>query len=347
LSADIYLGGVAARQISLEQKKPNTWNPTRRVGIEFRKARARWERDGLIAKYLSGQNILDLGFRGGDPEAVPITENAIGIEVGYPGYDGTNLPFGDGTQDTVFASAVFEHIPNYREVLREWYRVVKVGGHILIFVPHRHLYEKRPDLPSKWNGDHRRFYTSASLLREIEESLPVNGFRIRHLLEDDDGYRYDHDQGAVPAGCYQIEGVIQKIAAPAYSERLEYRLPVREAVAYFDRMIIGLVAAVVADPTARDTVEPLFAKIGYFTPWHRLTAYFVYSEPAELQGTRLSLAQLKATVRPWLDLVDVDEAAYLRQYPQLKDVRNLALHWRLHGYFEGRLGSKFDFAPGC
>jgi len=115
----------------LEPSKSSQYDGSRQVGIEFRKCYARWAREGLIDRYLSGLHILDIGFRGGDPNAVPITESAVGIELDYPGYDGTHLPFEDGSQDAVFASAVFEHIPDYREVLGEWYRVLRVGGYIL------------------------------------------------------------------------------------------------------------------------------------------------------------------------------------------------------------------------
>ena len=72
----------------------------RRIGISFRKSYARRVESGFIARYLSKPDIIDIGFRRGDPDAVPITETAIGIEFGYPGYDGTHLPFPDESQDT-------------------------------------------------------------------------------------------------------------------------------------------------------------------------------------------------------------------------------------------------------
>ena len=130
-----------------------------------------------MARYFSGPAILDIGFRGGDPDAEPITETAIGVELDYPGYDGLTLPFADESQDTVLAAHVLEHISNYRPVLRDWLRVLKIGGHLVVMVPHRDLYERLPDLPSRWNGDHKRLYTPASLMREIEDSLPVNAYR--------------------------------------------------------------------------------------------------------------------------------------------------------------------------
>ena len=84
-----------------------------------RRSYARRARAGFVEAYLSGANVLDIGFRGGDPEAVPVTDVAIGVDLDYPGYDGIRLPFMDESQDAILASHVLEHIPNYKEVLRE------------------------------------------------------------------------------------------------------------------------------------------------------------------------------------------------------------------------------------
>ncbi len=315
----------------------------RRVSVEFRKCYPRWKRDGLFQRYLSGDRILDIGYRGGDPNAVPITEKATGIELDYPGYDGTHLPFEEGSQDALFASAVLEHISNYRDVLAEWYRVLKIGGYIIVFVPHRYIYERRPDLPSRWNGDHRRFYTSASLLAEFEESLPRNGFRVRHLLEDDQGFRYTDPPQAPPHGNYQIEIVVQKIAPPEYSCTLKHPAILRAAIEAIDRAIVLSVAHAVQFPESSAPICDLVRLFRYFTPWHKLEAHFVYSDPPELGGRRLSRAELIEIIRPFLDRVDVDVSSYLARYLQLSSHRNPALHWRTHGYFEGRLGTYFDF----
>lgn len=172
---------------------------------------------GFWSRYITGPKVLDIGFRGGTGDgAEPITPTAIGVDIDYPGYDGRTLPFATGSQDTVFASHCLEHIPEHIKAIQEWHRVVKVGGHIIIAVPHAHLYERRYRPPSKWNQGHRRFYTSSSLLAEIEAALIPNTYRVRHLEENDSGYDYTRDPLLHPPGCYEIVAVVEKLDRPPW-----------------------------------------------------------------------------------------------------------------------------------
>lgn len=185
----------------------------RLVGGEARKAHGKRLVTGFYKQYMSGRG-LDIGFLGYLDGVVPILPDAIGVDLNYPGYDGKTLPFPDNSQDYVFSSHVLEHIPDYTWNLRDWYRVVKPGGHIVIVVPHQHLYEKKQDLPSNWNRDHKRFYTPGALLAEIEESLAPNTYRIMHLRDNDDGFLYNIPPERHSAGCYEIECVLRKIKEP-------------------------------------------------------------------------------------------------------------------------------------
>ena len=119
--------------------------------------------------------------------------------------------------DTVFSSHCLEHIEREQDAIRDWFRVLKVGGFLVCFVPHQALYEKRRELPSRWNGDHKRFYTPASLMAAIELALDVNSFRLRHLKDNDIGFDYALGPDVHSHGCYEIELVIEKIQRPDWT----------------------------------------------------------------------------------------------------------------------------------
>ena len=159
--------------------------------------------------------VLDVGYSGYDnPEGKTALPGAIGVDLDFPGYDGLHLPFAEGSVDTVFSSHCLEHIERERDAIRDWFRVIKVGGFLVCFVPHQALYEKSRTLPSRWNGDHKRFYTPASLMTAVENALEVNSFRLRHLKDNDIGFDYALGPGLHSEGCYEIELVIEKIRKP-------------------------------------------------------------------------------------------------------------------------------------
>jgi predicted SAM-dependent methyltransferase len=45
------------------------------------------------------------------------------------------LPFEDGTVDVIYASHILEHILPDIDVIKEWHRVLKVGGELFVAVP--------------------------------------------------------------------------------------------------------------------------------------------------------------------------------------------------------------------
>jgi SAM-dependent methyltransferase len=194
-------------------------DPDRRVGTEARKTYALKLNNGFIEKYLSGAAILDIGYKGYESDVLPIVPQAIGVDVDYPGYDGETLPFASASQDAVFSSHCLEHVNDARATIREWFRVLKNGGFLVICVPHQYLYERRLELPSRWNLDHRRFYTPATLMADVEAVLEPNSYRVRHLIDNDLGYDYTIPPHQHPGGSYEIELVLERIGHPSW--RLE------------------------------------------------------------------------------------------------------------------------------
>ncbi|WP_026359813.1 class I SAM-dependent methyltransferase [Sphingomonas sp. PR090111-T3T-6A] len=191
-----------------------TLTPDRTVGFESSKTYGDKIASGFFDRYLSGPRIMEVGYKGYDGGTVPIVPQAIGVDVDYPGYDGSSFPFADESFDGIYSSHCFEHIGPWKEVLRDWYRLLRYGGHLVIVVPHQFLFERKRHLPSYFNPDHKRYYTSKGLLAEIEEAFEENSYRVRHLVENDKDFDYWPAPSEGSSGCYEIELVIEKIRPP-------------------------------------------------------------------------------------------------------------------------------------
>jgi SAM-dependent methyltransferase len=102
-----------------------------------------------LAPFCTGYGV-DLGF-GGDP----ITPGAIRVDQVQPyawyvdanpvqlGGDVRHLHwFADGVLDFVYSSHVLEDFPDTAAVLREWMRVLKPGGHLVIYCPDEQVYRR-------------------------------------------------------------------------------------------------------------------------------------------------------------------------------------------------------------
>lgn len=95
--------------------------------------------------------VIDIGC--GDHKVVP---EAVGLDISCPHADiqcpANDLPFSDDSVDVVFSAHCLEHIENDWEALREWWRVLKPGGRIILYLPHRDVF------PIEANPDHRHRY---------------------------------------------------------------------------------------------------------------------------------------------------------------------------------------------
>jgi SAM-dependent methyltransferase len=307
----------------------------RKLGAETMRSHARRLREGFYHRYLSGDAVLDIGYRGGKPDAVPVTDKAVGIELDYPGYDGVHLPFPDFSQDAVFASHCLEHIVDWKTILADWFRVLKIGGYLVIAVPHQQLYERKADLPSRFNGNHQRFYTPASLMTEMQEALPVGGWRLRSLRDIDEGFGYAVPPEMHAKGCYEIELVIEKIRPPAYAHRLVASRQATELVKFFGGMVQAAVAARAAG-RAQEVADI-----------QALLAHVPLPSIRQLQAVlpRDIMPDLPPVMRAVVERAPFDEEDYLARYADIRrgveEGRLLSghTHYVRSGYFEGRFAT--------
>lgn len=126
----------------------------------------------------------------------------------------------DDSYDFVFSSHCIEHLNDPLVGLRNWLRVTKPNGYVVIALPDEDLYEQRV-FPSSFNGDHKHTFT---ILKE--NSWSDNSINIIDLIRAlgshaavekieylDETYRYElprYDQTLTPVGESGIEIIIRK-----------------------------------------------------------------------------------------------------------------------------------------
>ena len=190
-----------SERINLVMSDGQRGEPTRL--FESRATEGFWER------FVRPGIVIDIGYKGA-ADSAPIFREAVGLDIGTPGYDGRNLPYGDGSVGTIHASHLLEHVADYGHFLRECLRVLSFEGTLILLVPLMDSYERRLTPPSVFNQDHRRFYTSARLLFEIESSLPRPTYSILHLRERFRVSDLFLPQDVHALGPYEIECVLAK-----------------------------------------------------------------------------------------------------------------------------------------
>lgn len=121
------------------------------IQAETFKARPRRIREDFFQKYCVG-NGLDVGY-GGDR----LSENCTGWDAEHGDAHYLNS-IQNCTYDFIYSSHTLEHMIQPEVALKNWWRVVKPGGYLILYVPHRDLYEKKKTLPSRWNPDHKHYF---------------------------------------------------------------------------------------------------------------------------------------------------------------------------------------------
>ena len=175
---------------------------------ETSKAKSRRIRENFFNNYCLGRG-LDVGF-GGDL----IAENCRGYD--FEQGNAQRLRNVRGEQfDFVYSSHTLEHMEDPAVALKNWWRVLKKGGYLILYIPHRDLYEKKTALPSRWSNDHKHFFVieknegsdTIGLKQLIASALA--SFEIVYIKECSEGHTVTAPD--LPSdGEYSIEAVIKK-----------------------------------------------------------------------------------------------------------------------------------------
>jgi tetratricopeptide (TPR) repeat protein/SAM-dependent methyltransferase len=128
----------------------------------------------------------------------------------------------DASFDFLYSSHCLEHLRDPYEALRNWLRVIKPGGHLVIQVPDEDLYEQGV-WPSRFNSDHKLSFTICK--NRSWSPVSINVLDLLHSVCGtaaplsieliDRGYRYglknnEFDQTRTPLAEAGIEFVLRK-----------------------------------------------------------------------------------------------------------------------------------------
>lgn len=149
------------------------WTPANSNGFESLKIK--WE----LVPYTRGRG-LDLGCGPVKPfpHFIGVDSNKdlhlFGVNAGARNLTGDcdKLPlFGDEKMDFVFSSHLLEHIPDFEEALAEWWRVIKPGGHLCLYLPHKELY---PNIGTPGsNPDHQHDFMPDDIIAAMKRIAPA------------------------------------------------------------------------------------------------------------------------------------------------------------------------------
>lgn len=177
---------------------------------ETHKAQARRAREDFFNKYCQGKG-LDIGY-GGDP----VVSNVHGWDFEH-GDAQLLRGINNAAYDFVYSSHLLEHLPDVELALKNWWRVLKPGGYLLLYLPHRDLYEKKTTLPSRFNEDHAHFFLPER--DEAPDTIGVLPLVTRLFSDAEVVYCKTCDEGYINPGAelpsegeFSIELVVKKAA---------------------------------------------------------------------------------------------------------------------------------------
>lgn len=115
-----------------------------------------------VLPFIQGGRGLDLGC--GHDKIMP---DAIGINLNYGGQGdkadfwfncNERLPTPDAHWDYVYSSHLLEHLtPEPTDLLSHWWEKIRLGGHLIIHLPHKDMYlEENPEHLRMWGTEEIR-----------------------------------------------------------------------------------------------------------------------------------------------------------------------------------------------
>lgn len=151
-----------------------------------------WE----TVQFTRGQG-LDLGCGGNKvwPHAIGVDNYAATAQFGNPmkpdvvsSCEKLSI-FGSASVDWVFSSHLLEHIQDTGAALREWWRVIKPGGFLILYLPHKEFYPNCGTEGS--NPDHKHDFMPQDIVDHMKD---VGGWDLLRSEDRNEGREYSFFQ---------------------------------------------------------------------------------------------------------------------------------------------------------
>ncbi|MES2270203.1 MAG: methyltransferase domain-containing protein [Pseudomonadota bacterium] len=144
----------------------------------------------------------------------------------------------DDSVDFVHSSHCLEHLQDPSEGLRNWLRILRPGGHLVITIPDEDMYEQG-EFPSSFNRDHKwtfsvwkarswseRSINVIDMLRDLGPQIDV--IKVEQLIST---YRFKlprYDQTLSPVGECGIEIIMRKRTAQEVEDGGNWRRTIQQ-----------------------------------------------------------------------------------------------------------------------
>ena len=94
--------------------------------------------------------------------------------------------FADASMECIFSSHLLEHLTDWQAALREWWRIVKPGGHLVLYLPHADLY---PNIGQPGaNPDHKHDFRNDDIIDFCRLAFP--DWSLLENQRRDQGFEY-------------------------------------------------------------------------------------------------------------------------------------------------------------
>lgn len=143
------------------------WRPTDPQGNES--AKIKYE----LIRYTKGKGI-DIGCG-----PWKVMSHVVGVDnIPYGGEHGNNITsdclaldfFAPGSMDFVFSSHLLEHIWDTQAALKHWWKLLKNGGYLILYLPHKDLYPNMGQPGA--NPDHKHDFTPQDIIDAMKSAAP-------------------------------------------------------------------------------------------------------------------------------------------------------------------------------